>query len=92
LGEHLANCIRSAPATTHVLLPANGVSALDQSGQPFDDPAARQALFDSIRAHAGQVPVEEVPLHINDRAFAELAVERLLSLIQSSSQDSVHYS
>lgn len=81
LGEHLANCIRSAPGTTRVLLPSNGVSALDRSGQPFDDPAARQALFQAIRSHAGQVPVEEVPLHINDQAFAELAVERLLSLI-----------
>ena len=33
-----------------VLLPARGVSAIDREGQPFDDPAARRALHDAIRA------------------------------------------
>jgi uncharacterized protein (UPF0261 family) len=54
---------------------------LDREGQPFDDPAARKALFEGIRRTAGQVPVVEVDAHLNDPAFADAAAEALLRLL-----------
>ncbi len=77
LGSKLARA--AGPAT--ILLPARGVSALDRAGQPFDDPAARRALFDAVRANAGSVPVRELDQHINDGAFAEACARTLLDLL-----------
>lgn len=81
LGSKLARA--AGPAT--ILLPARGVSALDRAGQPFDDPAARRALFDAVRATAGPVPVRELDLHVNDDAFAETCARTLLELLAAPS-------
>ncbi|HEX4147693.1 MAG TPA: Tm-1-like ATP-binding domain-containing protein, partial [Pirellulales bacterium] len=64
-----------------VLLPRQGVSALDRAGQPFDDRQAREALFAALRAAAGRTSIEELDLHINDPAFAEAAARQLLKLM-----------
>lgn len=84
LGRRLGEVLSQAPASTRVLLPARGVSALDRVGQPFDDPAARQALFAAVRASAGTTPVVELDAHINDDAFATQAAETLLALLRLS--------
>jgi uncharacterized protein (UPF0261 family) len=68
-----------------ILLPRQGVSALDREGQPFDDPAARRALFQSIRAAAEGVEVQEIDGHLNDPAFADAAAGKLLTLMSSRS-------
>jgi uncharacterized protein (UPF0261 family) len=81
IGADIGRKVAAARGPTAVLLPARGVSALDQPGRPFDDPAARRALFDAVRAHAGAVPVTELDHHINDRAFAEAAAHALLGLL-----------
>jgi uncharacterized protein (UPF0261 family) len=81
LGHEIGRKVSAAHGPTVVLLPRRGVSALDHAGQPFDDPRAREALFTSLRAAAGKVPVEEIDCHINDAAFAEAAAERLLALM-----------
>lgn len=78
LGAKLA-CGRG-PAT--LLLPARGVSALDRAGGPFDDPAARRALFEAVRAAAGDTRVLELDLHINDPEFAEACARELLDLMR----------
>ncbi len=51
-------------------------------GQPFDDPAAREALFDAIRETLGDVELVELPNHINDEEFAEVAARRLIDMIE----------
>jgi uncharacterized protein (UPF0261 family) len=81
LGAEIGQKLAAAQGPTAVLLPRRGVSALDRAGQPFDDPAARQMLFDSLRASAGSTPLEEFDLHINDASFAEAAAGKLLSLM-----------
>jgi uncharacterized protein (UPF0261 family) len=81
LGAAIGRKVAAARGPAAILLPARGVSALDRAGQPFDDPAARQALFSAIRESAGSIPVEESDLHINDAAFAEAAARRLLALM-----------
>jgi uncharacterized protein (UPF0261 family) len=81
LGEEIGRKVAASRGPAVILLPRQGVSALDREGQPFDDPAARKALFEGIRRTAGQVPVVEVDAHLNDPAFADAAAEALLRLL-----------
>jgi uncharacterized protein (UPF0261 family) len=62
------------------------LSAIDRSGQPFDDPEARAALYGAIRAHAGKVPVTELDLHLNDAAFAEALAGELVGLLKAAAR------
>lgn len=82
LGAEIGRKAALAPSTTTILLPLRGVSAIDQAGKPFDDPAAREALFAGIRGNHGSAPLVEADCHINDPAFAEAAAKKLLEMIQ----------
>ncbi|MFO0899554.1 MAG: Tm-1-like ATP-binding domain-containing protein [Pirellulales bacterium] len=79
LGAEIGRKLAGAGDLAEILLPAQGVSALDAAGQPFDDPAARQALFAGVQEHCGTVPCTVVDRHINDPEFARLAAEALLA-------------
>jgi len=81
LGRELGSKVAAARGPAEILLPSRGVSALDRAGAAFDDPAARRALHDAVRAHAGAVPVRELDLHLNDEAFALEAARTLLRLM-----------
>ncbi len=74
----------TATGPTSIMIPLKGVSAIDQTGKAFNDPAARQALYDGIRATHGDVELIELDGHINDPAFAEAAATRLLQLLAPS--------
>jgi uncharacterized protein (UPF0261 family) len=82
IGADIARKLAKATGPVAVLLPARGVSAIDQAGQPFDDPAARKALHDTIRAGLTGTIVEELDLHINDPAFADRAAAKLIELMR----------
>ena len=59
-------------------LPEGGVSLLDAPGQPFWDPAADRALFETLEAtvrHTANRQLVRVPHNINDPAFADLVVK-----------------
>ncbi len=81
LGAELGRKVAASSAPAAILLPLHGVSAIDKDGQAFDDPAARAELFDGIRSSCGNVEVVELPCHINDPQFAEVAARRLLDLM-----------
>ena len=81
IGAEIGRKVSASTAPYRILIPHGGVSAIDQSGQPFDDPEARAALFDAIHANAVDECVIESEHHINDTEFAELAAQTLLSLI-----------
>jgi len=81
LGEELGRKLAAARGPAAILLPRQGVSGIDRTGQPFDDPAARAALFAAIRGSCGAVPVEELDLHVNDAAFAAAAAHALLAMM-----------
>jgi len=83
LGRELAAKLAGARPPATVVLPLRGVSAIDRAGQSFDDPEARAALFDAIRAHAGGTRVVEVDAHVNDPAFAERLVQELVSALRA---------
>ncbi len=90
LGEEIARKVSASTVPAAIMLPLNGVSAIDARGQPFDDPAARDALFDAIRANAVGVEVVEVEHHINDETFAAAAANKLLELIASTAGVAQH--
>lgn len=81
IGSDLGGKLAAATGPVSILLPRRGVSAIDREGQPFDDPAARQALFAAIRDNAGGVETIELDSHINDPQFAEAVVTKLLELM-----------
>ncbi|MGR3501156.1 Tm-1-like ATP-binding domain-containing protein [Pseudaestuariivita sp.] len=63
-------------------LPEGGVSMLDAPGQPFWDPAANKALFDTLEAtvnHTANRQLVRVPNNINDADFADLVVKTFRS-------------
>lgn len=73
-GREIAVRLNRSRAPVSLLLPLRGLSALDAPGQPFHDPQADAALFQSIRdnfAASGAHRLVEVAAHINDPAFAE---------------------
>lgn len=82
LGEEIGRKAAVATGPTTILIPRDGVSAIDRAGQSFDDVEARTALFEGLRATHGNVPLVELNQHINDPAFAEAAAQELLRLMK----------
>jgi len=81
IGRMLSEKVNRARGPVAVLLPLGGVSALDRPGGEFEHPESDAALFDAIRQGVGPaVELIETDLHINDPAFAELAVATLARL------------
>ena len=82
IGRRMAEKLNQARGPTVLMLPLRGVSMIDAEGQPFHDPAANQALFDSLRAHRGpRVRLIEVDAHINDPAFSDAVVTNFLAIM-----------
>lgn len=72
-----------------ILVPEQGVSALDAPGKPFHDPEADAALFDELERcvePSEKRVVERLPLHINDPAFAGALVEIYRTLSQAAGE------
>ena len=79
LGRILAEKCNLSTGPITVLLPLGGISVISSAGQPFHDPVADQALFDSWKKHLRVgIPVIEYPGNINDPEFADLCVHALL--------------
>ncbi len=82
LGEVIAEKLNAAKSPTALMLPLRGVSAIDGEGQPFNDPEADKALFDTLRANIGSnVGLIELDSNVNDDAFALAAAKKLLELM-----------
>jgi uncharacterized protein (UPF0261 family) len=81
IGRDLARKVAAANGPAAILLPLRGVSAIDREGQPFDDPVARQALFQAVRDGCGRARLVELDNHINDPEFAEAAARTLMELM-----------
>lgn len=82
IGAEIGRKCAAASGPTAIILPLQGVSAIDRTGQPFDDPASRATLFDAIRREAPQVETIELDAHLNDEAFAVAAAKKLLELMR----------
>lgn len=82
-GEEIGRKAVAATGPTCIMIPLKRVSATDHTGRVFDDPAARQALYDGIQAMHGSIELIELDNHINDSDFAEAAADRLLVMISN---------
>jgi uncharacterized protein (UPF0261 family) len=74
IGERLNRC----DGPVRFLIPEGGVSAIDAPGQPFHDPDADAALFDSLESTVDQTEQRKLirlPFHINDRQFSDALVD-----------------
>lgn len=79
----IAERLNQCEGEVRFLLPMGGVSALDAPGQPFCDPAADAALFDTLTSHLRQTQHRKllrVPCHINDLQFAQTAVDEFFAI------------
>jgi len=82
LGRIMARKLSAARGPTTVIIPTQGVSAIDKTGQPFDSPEARAAWHENLMAHIGEnVTIIEMDAHINDDEFAIKLAETLLESV-----------
>ena len=79
LGRIMAQKLSQAKGPTTVIIPIQGVSAIDTQGQPFDSPEARTAWIRNLKENmSDNVTVIEMDNNINDDAFAIRLAETLL--------------
>ena len=77
MAEWIAAQLNRMDGPVRLLLPEGGVSALDVPGQPFHDPAADEALFDTLTARVKTTASRQVtrlPHAINDPPFVAALV------------------
>lgn len=87
LGEHLTRKVNASLVSAVILLPRRGLSQIDSEGGVFFRPDINQVLFESIKkTAAANTEVVAVDFHINDRGFAQLAVERLLAAMERNNK------
>ena len=54
IGEVIATKAMASKGPCSLMLPLQGVSAIDAEGQAFDDPDARGSRFDAVRQRIGR--------------------------------------
>lgn len=82
IARFIAGKLNQARGPVVVALPLGGLSSIDRPGKIFYDPAANAALFDTLRAALNPaVRVVESEHHLDDPAFAALAAQLLLELL-----------
>lgn len=89
LGRRIAAILSRARGPTVLMIPRGGVSGIDRPGQPFFDPEADAALFETVAselAGVDHVRVVSRPENINDPPFAEEAANQLLGLMRFRSE------
>ena len=84
LGKIMGQKLSQANGPTTVIIPKQGVSAIDKEGQPFYSAEAEAAWIENLKANLGDnVTLIEMDNHINDDAFATKLVETLLASLDS---------
>lgn len=82
MGEIFAQKANEAKGRVAFLFPLKGVSILDSEGERFWWPEADRAMFDAIKKNLKPgIEVVEIDANINDKIFAEKAVEMLMALM-----------
>ena len=82
-GRWIADRLNRCVGDVRFLLPLGGVSALDAPGQPFWDPVADAALFDTLAKELRQTDrrrLLRLPHHINDPEFARVVAEEFVAM------------
>jgi len=81
----IAHRLNQCEGEVRFLFPLGGVSALDAPGQPFWDPDADAALFETLANELQETDrrkLVRLPLHINDPNFAQAGVNEFLAIVR----------
>lgn len=84
MGEWIAERLNRCEGEVRFLIPEGGVSAIDAPGQPFHDPKADSALFDTIEKRLIQTSrrrLIRLPHHINDPEFSAALVQQFHAIM-----------
>ena len=85
LGRITANKLNLAGGPVTLLIPLQGVSAIDKAGGPFYSPAALDAYRRALKETLGPaVKLVEMDAHINDEKFALAAADLLLESFEAA--------
>lgn len=88
LGRITGRKLSQSRGPVTVLLPLQGVSAIDREGGPFHNPEADAAYRETLKSHLDpQVKVIELDAHINDPLFAETAARALLRELAANERE-----
>jgi uncharacterized protein (UPF0261 family) len=86
IGRRIADKLSRSRGPVVLMLPMRGVSMLDADGKEFQSREADEALFSSLKQHAGKnIEVREIDAHINDPEFAQALADELLRLLSHQS-------
>lgn len=89
LGHITAAKLNSARGPVTVLIPLQGVSAIDKAGEPFYSPEALEAYCRALKGTLSPtIKLVELDAHINDENFADIATDLLLDSIAVSERHS----
>jgi uncharacterized protein (UPF0261 family) len=85
LGAVVAERLARARGPVRVVCPTGGFSLADVPGGDLWDPEADAAFIESLRAALpSEIPFEEVDAHVDDPDFADLVVDRYLTLAKET--------
>ncbi len=83
MGAWIAARLNRCSGPVRFLMPEGGVSAIDAPGQPFHDPEADAALFETLEADLETTDnrrLERLPYHINDPQFSAALADNLRAI------------
>jgi len=81
IAREVARKLNRAKGPIAILIPLKGWSSLDQEGMPLYDSEGDRAFLEELKIHiAPKTPIVELDLHLNNRAFAQEAVNQFLKL------------
>jgi uncharacterized protein (UPF0261 family) len=86
IGRFIGEKLNQMTGPVRFFLPEGGVSLLDAPGQPFWDPQADAALFNTLESTVratGNRQLVRVPMNINDPAFSDLIVKTFRSFFSA---------
>ena len=88
IGQRIAEQLNRAAGPVTLMLPLQGVSAIDKEGSTFYNAKANAALFEALRTHVEpHVNVVALDMHINDKAFAKAIARHLIVKLSSSASE-----
>jgi uncharacterized protein (UPF0261 family) len=89
IGRITAIKLNRASGPVTVLIPLQGVSAIDKIGGPFYSQAALNAYRDALKTSLSPtIRLVELDAHINDERFALVAADLLMESLDGSTETS----
>lgn len=86
-GRRIAAQLNRAQGPVRLLLPLLGLSMIDAVDQPFYDPEANAALFNTLQQEFVQSDAHQLialPMHINDAVFAVAIAQQVRAVLAPS--------